>query len=82
MPSKMDASHAAAVEEMIEAGDHHLAARTVTWYLDQRPDSERVRELKKLAFLKLKERYQEFNPFKFIIYSDVIGDETPQLGGN
>jgi hypothetical protein len=31
------------------------------------------------VFLKLKEKYQGINPFKFIIYSERIGHETPQL---
>ena len=70
---------ASAIEKMLSSGDHELGARTTTWALTQYPSSEKLQELKELAFLKLKEKYQEFNPFKFIIYSQSIHHETPQL---
>ncbi len=67
------------IEKILESGDHELAARTTTWALTQYPSDEKLQALKKTAFLKLKEKYQEFNPFKFIIYSQSIHHETPQL---
>jgi hypothetical protein len=70
---------ARAIEKMLSSGDYELGARTTTWALTQYPFNERLQELKKIAFLKLKEKYQEFNPFKFIIYSQSIHHETPQL---
>jgi len=68
-----------AAESMVDNGDHELAARTVQWAMTQFPASERLAEVKKKAFLKLIEKYQGFNPFKFIIYSEMIGHVTPQL---
>jgi glyoxylase-like metal-dependent hydrolase (beta-lactamase superfamily II) len=68
-----------AVEKMLESGDHELAARTTAWALTQYPSDGKLQALKENAFLKLKEKYQEFNPFKFIIYSESIRHETPQL---
>lgn len=68
-----------AIEKMLENGDHELAARTTTWALTQYPSDKKLQALKENAFLKLKEKYQEFNPFKFIIYSQSIKHETPQL---
>ncbi|MCI0591116.1 MAG: MBL fold metallo-hydrolase [Gammaproteobacteria bacterium] len=70
---------ARAIEKMLSSGDYELGARTTTWALTQYPFNEKLQELKKIAFLKLKEKYQEFNPFKFIIYSQSIHHETPQL---
>jgi hypothetical protein len=35
--------------------------------------------VERLTYLKLMEKYQEFDPFKFIIYSGRIGNETPQM---
>jgi hypothetical protein len=35
--------------------------------------------VRKLAYLKLMEKYQEFNPFKFILYSGEIEEFTPQI---
>lgn len=68
-----------ATEHMLESGDHALAASTTRWALTQYPSSAKLKELKTIAFLKHKEKYQEFNPFKFIIYSEFIQHGTPQL---
>jgi hypothetical protein len=38
-----------------------------------------LQELRKIAFLKQKEKYQELSPFKVIIYSESIQHGTPQL---
>jgi hypothetical protein len=70
---------AKAIEKMVNNGDHELAARMVTGALKQYPDSKELARLKAKTFLRLKEKYQEFNPFKFIIYSELIRNETPQL---
>ncbi len=70
---------AAAVDKILKSGDYELAARLVTWSLTQYPASETLAKQKENAFVRLKEKYQAFNPFKFIIYSEVIKDETPQL---
>ena len=32
-----------------------------------------------MTYRKLAEKYQEFNPFKFIIYSGKSGDRIPQM---
>ena len=34
---------------------------------------------KRLVYLKLMEKYQNTDPFKFIIYSGQIGEQTPQM---
>jgi hypothetical protein len=38
-----------------------------------------VANAKRLVYLKLMENYQNTDPFKFIIYSGKIGEQTPQL---
>ncbi len=68
-----------AIEKMLESGDHELAARTTAWALARYPSDTKLQALEENAFLKLMEKYQEFNPFKFIIYSESIRRETPQL---
>jgi glyoxylase-like metal-dependent hydrolase (beta-lactamase superfamily II) len=68
-----------AIEKMLANGDHELAARTTTWALTQYPSDRELQALKEHIFLKLKEKNQDFNPFKFIIYSESIHHETPQL---
>lgn len=68
-----------AVEKMVDNGDHELAGWLVRSALTQFPNSETLKKEQQNTFLKLKEKYQEFDPFKFIIYSEIINDETQQL---
>jgi hypothetical protein len=38
-----------------------------------------VANAKRLVYLKLKEKNQNTDPFKFVIYSGKIGEQTPQM---
>ena len=38
-----------------------------------------MRDVERLTYLKLMEKYQNFNPFKFIVYSAQIGEPVPRL---
>jgi glyoxylase-like metal-dependent hydrolase (beta-lactamase superfamily II) len=68
-----------ATERMIAAGKYELAATVLDWTKGRFAGSKALSEVERLAYLKLMEKYQEFNPFKFIIYSGRIGNETPQM---
>jgi alkyl sulfatase BDS1-like metallo-beta-lactamase superfamily hydrolase len=57
-----------ATEQMIAEGKYELAATTLDWTKDRFARSKSLNEVGRLAYLKLMEKYQEFNPFKFIIY--------------
>jgi glyoxylase-like metal-dependent hydrolase (beta-lactamase superfamily II) len=46
------------------------------------PNSDRVRRAKRFAYLKLMERNQNTDPFKFIIYSAKIDEQTPQMSAS
>ena len=72
-------SQAEVVERMAASGDLDLAARTILWARARHPENARLRVAERKVFLKLKEKYQELDPFKFVIYSERIGHETPQL---
>ena len=67
------------VERMIADGKYELAASALDWARGRYPDSARLESMERLAYLKLMEKYQEFNPFKFIIYSGKGGLDVPQL---
>ena len=67
-----------ALEKMMQSGDYELALKTSTWALTQY-DSSEIKALREQTFLKLKEKYQFANPFKFFIYSELAENETPQL---
>jgi hypothetical protein len=68
-----------AAERMIADGKHELAAAALDWTKDRFAASRRFSELERLTYQKLAEKYQEFNPFKFILYSGRSGDRTPQM---
>lgn len=67
------------VERMIADGKYELAANALDWARDRYPASVRLESMERLAYLKLMEKYQEFNPFKFTIYSGKGGLDLPQL---
>ncbi len=68
-----------AVEDMVDSGDHELAGWLANIAITKFPDSAKLKEMHEKAFLKLKEKFQEIDPFKFILYSEVIDNETKQL---
>jgi hypothetical protein len=43
------------------------------------PASDSLKRAKRLVYLKLIEKSQNTDPFKFIIYSAKIGEQTPQI---
>ncbi len=67
------------VERMIADGKYELAVSALDWARGRYPDSARLESMERLAYLKLMEKYQEFNPFKFIVYSGKGGLDLPQL---
>jgi hypothetical protein len=66
-------------ERMITDGKYELAASTLEWARTRYAASAELRELQRLAYLKLAEKYQNFNPFKLIIYAGRAGLELPQI---
>jgi len=67
------------VERMIADGRYELAVNALDWARGRYPDSAHLESLERVAYLKLMEKYQEFSPFKFIIYSGKGGLDVPQL---
>ncbi len=74
-----DTQLSAAAKRMVADGRHELAAEMLRWVQPLFPGSERLEVVRKLTYLKLMEKYQEFNPFKFILYSGQIGEATVQI---
>lgn len=60
-------------------GKHELAASVLDGARDRYPDSARLEALERLAYAKLAEKYQEFNPFKLIVYSGKGGFDIPPV---
>jgi glyoxylase-like metal-dependent hydrolase (beta-lactamase superfamily II) len=70
---------ASAMQKMIADGKHELAADTYESTKSRFPRGGALEKSGRVAYLKLMEKYQEFNPFKFIIYSGQIELMTPQV---
>lgn len=64
------------VEDMIEAGDHELALRTLNQILPHAPKSKRLLALKKRVHLALVDKEQTLDAFKFIWYGGEVGFEA------
>ena len=67
------------VERLAADGKYELAASLLESAGDRFEGSSSVANAKRLAYLKLMEKHQNTDPFKFIIYSGKIGEQTPQM---
>jgi hypothetical protein len=79
MDAGVDTAMFSAAERMIVDGRHELAAAMLRWAQPRFPHSARLQAARKLAYLKLMEKYQEFNPFKFILYAGQIDQAITQI---
>jgi glyoxylase-like metal-dependent hydrolase (beta-lactamase superfamily II) len=67
------------VERLAADGKYELAASLLESSGNRLQGSESVAHARRLVYLKLMEKYQNTDPFKFIIYSGRIGEQTPQM---
>jgi glyoxylase-like metal-dependent hydrolase (beta-lactamase superfamily II) len=67
------------VERLASDGKYELAASLLESSGSRFEHSTSVANAKRLVYLKLMENYQNTDPFKFIIYSGKIGEQTPQM---
>ncbi len=66
-------------ERLTADGKYELAASLLESSGDRFERSPSVANAKRLVYLKLMEKHQNTDPFKFIIYSGKIGEQTPQM---
>lgn len=67
----------AATKRMIADGNYELAAMALDWARSRFPTSQSLKDLERQTYLKLMEKYQNFNPFKFILYAGKLREQTP-----
>src|SRR5271163_789262 len=67
------------VERLAADGKYELAAVLLESCGSRFEHSTSVANAKRLVYLKLMEKHQNTDPFKFIIYSGKIGEQTPQM---
>jgi len=70
---------ASAAERMVADGKHELAASILRSVQTRFTGSARLQAVRRLAYLKLMEKTQEFDPFKFILYAREIDQRTPRI---
>jgi hypothetical protein len=68
-----------AVERLTADGRYELAASLLESSGDKFASSASVVDAKRFVYLKLMEKHQNTDPFKFIIYSAKAGEQTPQI---
>jgi glyoxylase-like metal-dependent hydrolase (beta-lactamase superfamily II) len=70
---------AKAADRLAVDGKYEMAADLIESAEAKFPGSSSLKRAKRFAYLKLMEKNQNTDPFKFIIYSGKIGEQTPQI---
>ena len=68
-----------AVAHLVADGKYELAASLIDSSEARFPHSQEVAKAKRLVYLKLMEKNQNTDPFKYVIYSAKIGEETKKM---
>jgi glyoxylase-like metal-dependent hydrolase (beta-lactamase superfamily II) len=68
-----------AADRLMADGKYEMAASLLESAEGKFPSSDSLRTAKRFAYLKLVEKHQNTDPFKFIIYSGRIHEQTPQI---
>jgi glyoxylase-like metal-dependent hydrolase (beta-lactamase superfamily II) len=68
-----------AADRLAADGNYEMAANLIESAEPKFPGSEPFKRAKRFIYLKLMEKNQNTDPFKFIIYSGKIGEQTPQI---
>ena len=68
-----------AADRLAADGKYEMAADLIESAEAKFPDSVSLKRAKRFAYLKLMEKNQNTDPFKFIIYSGRIREQTPQI---
>jgi glyoxylase-like metal-dependent hydrolase (beta-lactamase superfamily II) len=70
---------AKAADRLMADGKYEMAAGLLESAEAKFPSSDSLKRTKRLVYLKLMEKNQNTDPFKFIIYSGKIREQTPQI---
>jgi alkyl sulfatase BDS1-like metallo-beta-lactamase superfamily hydrolase len=71
-----------AAEKMSADGKYELAASLLRSAEARFGRTEGISRAERLVYLKLMEKYQNFDPFKYILYSAAIGEQTPAMAAS
>jgi len=68
-----------AADRLAQDGNYEMAAALIDSAEPKFPGSDSLKRTKRYVYLKLMEKNQNTDPFKFIIYSGKISEQTPQI---
>jgi glyoxylase-like metal-dependent hydrolase (beta-lactamase superfamily II) len=71
-----------AAEKMAADGKYELAASLLAASAARFGRTESIAKAERLVYLKLMEKYQNTDPFKYILYSAKIGEQTPAMAAS
>jgi len=71
-----------AADRLAANGRYAMAAELIESAETMFPGSNSLERAKRFAYLKLMEKNQNTDPFKFIIYSAKAGEQTPQINAD
>ena len=71
-----------AVEKIAADGKYELAASLLESASARFGRTESIAKAERLVYLKLMEKYQNTDPFKYILYSAKIGEQTPAMAAS
>jgi glyoxylase-like metal-dependent hydrolase (beta-lactamase superfamily II) len=71
-----------AVEKMAADGKYELAASLLEASAARFGRTESIAKAERLVYFKLMEKYQNTDPFKYILYSAKIGEQTPAMAAS
>jgi alkyl sulfatase BDS1-like metallo-beta-lactamase superfamily hydrolase len=77
-----DAQIVKAADRLAADGRYAMAAELIESAEAKFPASDSLKRAKRFVYLKLMEKNQNTDPFKFIIYSGKIGEQTPQISAD
>lgn len=70
--------HTETIRELLARDHLPLALRLADLALRRHADSAALADLRRQALIRLMERHQALNPFKFVVYSELSGVELPR----
>jgi glyoxylase-like metal-dependent hydrolase (beta-lactamase superfamily II) len=70
-----------AVYQIAADGKYELAASLLDWSTARFGRTDSIAKAEHLVYEKLMEKYQNTDPFKYILYSAKIGEQTPAMAG-
>ena len=67
------------IEKTVKDGKYELAATLIQPLVVRYGRTESIGRAERMVYLKLMEKYQNTDPFKFILYSAKIGEQIPAM---